>query len=217
MQLTDVSQNHIEQVADEVLSKFELIAGSAHRKLDHATPLGPGSLASINTMTSGSVIQKLDQISQANRESHAVLAAEPAIARIVIADEGGQKRTYYICRATPVSGVPNLASYRAPLGRLASLGVGAEFTLPNGSTVEVLERAQLRPTSGPDGWDSRNTVIENDSFGELTIESLRALLNRVVGAEVDEDLLGQLLAEETQKANIIEGVRSSCRRQRQEY
>ncbi|MFU7548123.1 DNA helicase UvrD, partial [Pseudomonas paraeruginosa] len=90
--------------------------------------------------------------------------------------------------------------YRAPVGRLASLSVGTEFTLPNGDIVEVLERAQLRPSALANGWDSRNTVVEAEHFGPLTIESLRALLTEVVGEEVTEDLLGQLLAEETVKA-----------------
>lgn len=137
------------------------------------------------------------------------MAAEPAIARVVVVDEEGEERTYYICRTTPVSGFPNLASYRAPVGRLASLAIGAEFTLPNGTVVEVLERVQLRPAAMADGWDSRDTVVEAEHFGPLTIESLRALLTEVAGAEVTEDILGQLLAEETVTANIVDGVRRS--------
>ena len=89
------------------------------------------------------------------------------------------------------------------------MAIGAEFTLPNGTVVEVLERAQLRPAALADGWDSRDTVVEAEHFGPLTIESLRALLTEVAGEEVTEDLLGQLLAEETVKANIIDGVRRS--------
>ncbi|HDS9359367.1 TPA: ATP-binding domain-containing protein [Enterobacter chengduensis] len=102
-----------------------------------------------------------------------------------------------------------MASYRAPVGRLASLAIGAEFTLPNGTVVEVLERAQLRPNALAGGWDSRDTVVEAEHFGPFTIESLRALLTEVAGEEVTEDILGQLLAEESVKANIIDGVRRS--------
>lgn len=209
MELTTESRQHIEQVAGEVLTQLDSIATAAKRNLHDGRTLGSDALASINTMTSSSAIQKLDQISQANRESYQVLAAEPAIARVVVVDEDGEERTYYICRTTPVSGFPNLASYRAPVGRLASLAIGAEFTLPNGTVVEVLERAQLRPAAMADGWDSRDTVVEAEHFGPLTIESLRALLTEVAGAEVPEDILGQLLAEETVKANIIDGVRRS--------
>ncbi len=52
-------------------------------------------------------------------------------------------------------------------------------------------------------------MIEAEHFGPFTIESLRALLTEVAGEEVTEDILGQLLAEETVKANIIDGVRRS--------
>jgi len=209
MELTTESRQHIEHVAGEALTQLDSIAAAAKSKLHDGRTLGSDALASINTMTSSSAIQKLDRISQANRESYQVLAAEPAIARVVVVDEDGEERTYYICRTTPVSGFPNLASYRAPVGRLASLAIGAEFTLPNGTVVEVLERAQLRPAAMVDGWDSRDTVVEAEHFGPLTIESLRALLTEVAGAEVTEDILGQLLAEETVKANIIDGVRRS--------
>ncbi|MCZ4129914.1 ATP-binding domain-containing protein [Stutzerimonas balearica] len=209
MELTTESRQHIEQVAGEALTQLDSIATAAKRNLHDGRTLGSDSLASVNTMTSSAAIQKLDQISQANRESYQILAAEPAIARVVVVDEEGDERTYYICRTTPVSGFQNLASYRAPVGRLASLAIGAEFTLPNGTVVEVLERAQLRPAALADGWDSRDTVVEAEHFGPLTIESLRALLTEVAGEEVTEDLLGQLLAEETVKANIIDGVRRS--------
>lgn len=209
MELTTESRQHIERVAGEALTQLDSIAVAAKGKLHDGRTLGSDALASVNTMTSSSAIQKLDQISQANRESYQILAAEPAIARVVVVDEDGEERTYYICRTTPVSGFQNLASYRAPVGRLASLAIGAEFTLPNGTVVEVLERAQLRPTALADGWDSRDTVVEAEHFGPLTIESLRALLTEVAGEEVTEDLLGQLLAEETVKANIIDGVRRS--------
>lgn len=207
--LNDESKRHIEQVAGEALAQLESIANASKSKLLDGRTLGSDAFASINTMTSSSAIQRLDQISQANRESYRLLVAEPAIARVVVVDEEGEEKTYYICRTTPVSGIPNLASYRAPVGRLASLAIGAEFTLPNGTVVEVLERAQLRPSALADGWDSHDTVVEAEHFGPLTIESLRALLTEVAGEEATEDILGQLLAEETVKANIIDGVRRS--------
>lgn len=207
--LNDKSREHIEQLAGEALAQLESIAETAKSNLNDGCTLGSDALASINTMTSSSAIQRLGQISEANRESYQVLVAEPAIARVVVVDEEGEEKTYYICRTTPVSGFPNLASYRAPVGRLASLAIGAEFTLPNGTVVEVLERAQLRPNALADGWDSRDTVVEAEHFGPFTIESLRALLTEVAGEEVTEDILGQLLAEETVKANIIDGVRRS--------
>jgi len=207
--LNDNSRDYIEQVATEALAQFEKVATAAKNRLQDGETLGSDTLANINTMTSSSAIQKLDQISQSNRDSYQRLSTEPAIARVVVVDEDGEEHTYYICRTTPVSGLTNLASYRAPVGRLASLAVGSEFKLPNGTVVEVLERAKLRPTTQANGWDSHDTVLEAEHFGPLTVESLRALLIETDGEEVTEDLLGQLLAEESIKDNITEGVRRS--------
>ncbi|TQK04941.1 ATP-binding domain-containing protein [Herbaspirillum sp. SJZ107] len=209
MELTAESNQHLRLVADEALAQLNSIASAAKSELRDGRALGADSLASINTMASRAAIHKLDQINLENRESYQILAGEPAIARVVVLDEEGENRTYYICRTTPVSGFPNLASYRAPVGRLASLAIGAEFTLPNGSVVEVLERTQLRPAALVNGWDSIGTVVEAEHFGPLTIESLRELLTKVAVDELTEDILGQLLAEETVKSNIIDGVRRS--------
>ena len=106
--LNDESRKHIEQVAGEALAQLERIAETAKNKLHDGRTLGSDALASINTMTSSSAIQRLDQISQANRESYQVLVAEPAIARVVVADEEGDEKTYYICRTTPVSESPRV-------------------------------------------------------------------------------------------------------------
>lgn len=209
--LNDESRKHIEQIASDALEQFESIAETAKNKLYDGGALGPDALVNINTMTSSSAIQRLGQITQAQEESYQVLMKEPAIARIVVMDEEGEEQTYYICRTTPVSGIPNLnlASYRAPVGRLASLARGAEFRLPNGTVVEVIERTLLRPNIRSDGWDSHDTVMETDGFGLFTIESLRALLTEVTGEEVTEDVLSQLLAEDTAKTNVIDGLRRS--------
>lgn len=209
MDLTSDSQQRIEIVAREALEQLTKIAEAANRCLYEERGPGSESLASVNTMTSAAAVNRLSQISRENLESFQVLVSEPAIARVVVADEEGEEKTFYICRTTPVSGFSNLASYRAPVGRLASLEPGTEFQLPGGKVVEVLERARLRPESSLSGWDSHNTVFEADDFGPITIESLRALLAEFAGEELDEDILEQLLAEENSAANLIEGIRRS--------
>jgi len=207
--LNDESRIHIEQIAGEALAQLESIAETARGKLHDGRTLGSEALASINTMTSSSAIQNLGQISQVNRESYQTLASEPAIARVVAEDDTGNRQTFYICRAIPLTGFINHTSYRTEKGRLASLPVGAELELKDGSYLTVIERAHLRPNALADGWDSHDTVVEAEHFGPFTIESLRALLTEVAGEEVTEDILGQLLAEETARANIIDGVRRS--------
>lgn len=207
MDLTMEDREHIKDVAGETLSLFEEVAATAKSKLRENRVLGPDVLASINTLTSGPAVQRLGQIDLENRGCYQILTSEPAIARVVVEDEEGEQQTYYICRTTPMTGFVNLASYRAPVGRLAALPIGSKFTLPKGKVIEVRERAQLRPLSCADGWDSRDTVIEADLFGPVTIESLRSLLVDIAGAELTEDILEQILAEEKLKASVIEGVR----------
>lgn len=201
------SKEYVKGVADESLKQFELIAVAAKTKLDEPYAAGADALAYINTLTSGQVIKRLGDISHANAESYRILAAEPAIARVVVSDNEGLERCYYICRATPVSGVANLASYRSPVGRLASKPVGSEFKLPNGEVVEVKGRATLQPQISTFGWDSCNTVIESNDFRPFTIESLRTFLLEIEREGVAGDILGQLLSEESSRANIVEGKR----------
>lgn len=209
MELTQQSKQHVEQVARDALDQFDEIARAAQTAIRNAPNLGTEALAAVNTLTSGAAVQRLGKINQENLESYQILAREPAIARVAVLDEEGRQRVYYICRTTPITGVSNLASYRAPVGRLASLPLGTEFSLPNGDVVEVVQRAQFRPSHIAEGWDSRDTIIEADDLGPFTIESLRSLLYKVAGEVVTEDLLEQLLAEESEATNIIEGVRRS--------
>lgn len=211
MGFSNKDRQHVKHIATDVLSKFKVVAEAAQSALHDASEISAKSLASVNTSTKEALraLQRMGQINSMNRESNQTLVREPAIARVVVADQDDKKHTYYICRATPTSGVTNLASYRAPVGRLASLPIGTEFTLPNGTMVEVLEQAQLHPSVINKGWDSRDTIIEGDHFGPITIESLRALPRKFPSADQEENLLEQLLAEESQSANLIEGVRRS--------
>lgn len=205
MTLPQGSREHIDQLADETLQKFEQVANEARAKLDDTSSATPDSLASINTLTSSGAVKNLARISEENRASYVQLATEPAISRVVVENEDGKRQTFFICRTTPMLG---MASYRSPVGRLASLPVGETLSLPTG-TVEVLERAQLRPKSTNDGWDSINSVIEGDNYGPITIESFRALLESVAVDELSVDVLESLLAQESESANILEGIRRS--------
>lgn len=205
MALPQDSRGHIDQLADETLKQFERVASAARAKLGEASGATIESLANINTMTSGGTINRLAQIADANRESYQQLVKEPAIARVVVEDEDGKRHTYYICRSTPMLG---MASYRSPVGRLASLPVGASLNLPTG-TVEVLELARLHPESKYTGWDSVSTVLEGDNYGPVTIESFRALLESVAVDGHSDDGLESLLAQDSESTNILEGIRRS--------
>lgn len=172
-------------IATDVLTQFEKVAEAARNALRAAPALRIDSLASVNTMTSAQTIKHIEKVNQANRESYQRLAIEPAIARVIVADECDKKSTYYICRANQGILGLNTVSYRAPIGRLASLTVGETFHCPGGAIVEVIERSLLHPTVVEQHWDSRNTTVEIRHLKKpITIESLRALLDEVPEAEL---------------------------------
>ncbi|WP_330130781.1 ATP-dependent helicase [Shewanella xiamenensis] len=200
---------HIEFVSDEALDQMDRIADKAKSKLQGGSTVGSDSFASVNTLMGTDAIQNLEQISAANRESFQTLVKEPAIARVVAEDEDGHRQTYYICRAAALSGFLNHTGYLTEKGRLAALPVGEELELKDGSYLTVIERTRLYPTLSADGWDSLNTVFETDEFSPTTVKSIRALFVRTIGEEATEDLLSQLLADESLKDNIVEGLRRS--------
>lgn len=203
-----IQQEHdLDGVAEEVLQTFQAVASAAHTGQLAGSSLNANSLASVNSFTSGKALQTLDDISSASLDSNSRLQREPAISRVVVEDAEGARRTFYICRTTPlsVSGMQGqLASYRSPVGRLASLPVGETFELPFG-VVSILESARLHPFN--DGtWDSRNTIVESEDFGPVTVESLRTLLSKEPFA-LYSDVLDRILAEAGASANVIEGIR----------
>jgi DNA polymerase III delta prime subunit len=204
MSLSDAQVRQLEVVAEETLSTLTRIAKIAMANLQSGPSLSAGSLASVNTFTSTGTVQSLDRINSDFSDSNQQLLKEPAIARVVVANEAGTLQTYYICRATPPNGT-ELASYRSQVGRLASLPVGDVWQLPRGE-VEVRERALLRPIN-EDGWDSRNSVVEGKHYGPITVESFRALIAKLGAPTIEVDLLEKLLAAETTAEILRSGVR----------
>ena len=142
------------------------------------------------------------------------LSTEPAIARIVVAEDG-DTRTYFISRGTPTKPPRDgsaVASYRSPAGRLAALPVGSDFDFvtPKGArTVEVLERAALRPKVVEGDWDAVDTTVEGTSFGPVTVKSFRELLRSAAAGHEGADLLDEMLAEDRAASNVVEGLRRS--------
>jgi len=204
-----IDKNHFEYVANDTLQTFSRIAETAKNSLAERIEFPEDSLAPMSPLTSEKAIGKIRQINDFNRMSLQCLQHEPAIARIVANNQDGDKLTYFICRTTPVmiqGANSQFASYRSPVGRLASLPVGEELQLPNGQLMEVVERAMLQPIWEDQEWDSKNSFLESEIYGSLTIESLRALLTRAYSDEIGEQLLEEILEEESQLANIREGI-----------
>ena len=208
-------RNPIEDMARESLGTIATIAKAATEK--HLAFAANGSLKfpiADNVWTSPEPDRNMRRINQENAEGYLLLSREPAIARVAVVDEMGSKTTYYICRAATVSVADKrikLASYRSPVGRLAALPVGADHTLHRDGhdiSVEVLEYARFQPKLADGEWDARDSTVAGDSYGPLTIESLRRLLERGA-SEIDPTLLDRLLGEESEAENVREGLRRS--------
>lgn len=207
------NQQHLGLVADESLSTFELIADTSAKQLADLRVTNHNALITNNTFTGGAAANEMRRIQQENMESLHVLEREPALARVVLADESDRTHTYYICRTapTPPRGLQaKLASYRSPVGRLASLPVGADITLNidgKRTYLEVVEFARFQPRKAGNQWDSRNSVLQGEKFGPLTVDSLRKLIGATEEAAVDENLLDSILAQEEAATNVHEGIR----------
>ncbi|MET0063027.1 MAG: ATP-binding domain-containing protein [Candidatus Thiodiazotropha endolucinida] len=207
-------QQHIKNVSRESLEIFDAIAAKASQRLKEAQVSSAEVLASVNTMTDAGAVQKLGSISASNREAYQALTAEPAISRLVAADETGKTSTYYISRKFTVSleGDLRLASYQSPIGRLAALPIGEKVTLHIGGVdrcFELLEQARYKPIKVEDAWDSKFTVFEGDEYGLLTVESLLALL-RERGVQDAEAALEALLQGDAE-VRIREGLQHEVR------
>lgn len=208
-------QDKIERVATETLDVFGTIASSAESQLGQAYSTGPASLASVNTFTSGEAVKSLGDIDGAQRRSLEVLAREPAIARVVAQQADGRSAIYYICRETPAAspgGDKRLAGRNSPAGRLASLDVGDEYELrtPKGIQVlEIVEKALLHPLRRDGQWDSRNSVLEGETYGPVTVVSMRDILALQVAQDDDVSLLDSILSDDEKASIVIEGIRRS--------
>ncbi len=199
------SREALRPLAEEVLGMFESVEDAA-RKQAGTDGLSVSGVMPANTFTSPALLGTLQQMASDRMRAAQVLMREPAIARVEARTADGQLRAYYFCRVMPPT-VPGalLVSYRAPAGRMAALDVGEDFVLPNGETLQICSKVQLRPEK-VDFWDSHGSRYIGDAGGPYTIESLRALLKAVPEAEV-ADLLSAILAAEGESAAVVEGLR----------
>lgn len=203
------------RIADDALSFFEEIASDAQAELAGVRSKTANVFTQVNTLTIDRALQNLSGITEERRRNLVLLCREPAIARVVAINDVGKRETFFITRGTPNRSVANgatLASYRSPIGRMASLPVGTdfEFSAPSRERVlTVVERTALHPTFDTEIWDSLNSKIERTDHGPITIGSLRELLRAFKTDEEGEDILDLLLSQDRTKKNIFEGIRRS--------
>ena len=208
------SQTYLTDVAQHTLGFFSETATNALEESGQKRPPGDAVLAVVNTLTAERAMRNLEGINRARAQELRALTTEPAIARIIIAEESGEAKTYFISRGTPTRPPGDgsaAASYRSPLGRLAALPVGSDYDLvtPKGTrNVEVLERAALRPKVVGAEWDSIDSTVEGNNFSLVTVKSFRDLLRYLVERE-GADLLEAMLAEDRAAGIVVEGLRRS--------
>ena len=223
----------IKVVAKEVLGVFSEVSESAKSHLAETSSNREFSPFA-NFDPPERAVNNLRRIVEGNVGNCRILVREPAIARVMVNDDSRNEETYYICRAAPIDmdhDSIKLASYRSPVGRLAALPVGEKhiLTLPRGNLIiEVLEHARFQPVVVNQEWDARDSILEGDDYGPVTIKSLRALLKRSKGKqdmkclsksvksvrellkrskdEIDPELLDKLLEEEIEIKNVREGL-----------
>ena len=202
-----MTKKHTALVAEAILKALEYISRVADEKLSERTVRPEQVLADPNNFPSpNNAIERLGEILTETQLDLRHLLHEPAVARVVAHVEGGDSQTYFICRRSPIQlpeGEAKLASYRSPVGRLASLPIGKGIELPNGEYLEVSDRAFLNPVQTERGWDSRNTVLESEAYGPLTVEWLRPLIE----SGPDLDILARALRTARAAANIVQGIR----------
>ena len=211
-------KEHVKPVARESLDVFSKIAATAQSELDN-TPnrnrVDP--FAHQNTLTLDKARESMRKIREANIRSYLKLIHEPAIARVVAKGEDGKETIYYICRETHVriKDAENirLASYRGPIGRLASLPVGEEhWNEKKGESLLVMEKAQLTPKKDAEGWDSIKNILESKICNQITVESFREILrDKDKVKESDFSRLDKLLEEEKNLMPFFEGVHRDIR------
>jgi hypothetical protein len=172
---------HIEASAEHTLTTFGLIASRAVDELTRENPDPSDCLANPHDLTAVNAKTTLLGIQEQKEASLQALAKEPAICRLVTLNEAGEEKIYYISRSGNVS-LPGydaaLASYRSPIGRIASFDVGEDVTLRIKGVehyFEIVEKVQLNPLKIHQDWDSQNNRFMHGELGDFTVDSLRGV------------------------------------------
>ena len=197
-------------LSQEILDVLKRIADKAEEDYNGKKNRKPGqALAKQNTFTDRNSMKKLNIARSMAREYANALREEPAIVRVRV-DIEGEEKVYYLGRlSSPGIQDSNLhfASYRSPIGRIATRKPGDESDIKirdEIKTYEVLERIRLNPRHGEE-WDSIDSEFELEEGSFFTVESLRNFLREYLPVEEDPDLLDNILRELEKKELVYEG------------
>ncbi|MDP4533490.1 ATP-binding domain-containing protein [Marinobacter salarius] len=203
-------KQHITDLARDTLETFSRIESVAKEKMESTKDVNSTAFAHTNTFTGTETNQTLDRINREAREGYSQLTREPAIARLILEDENANQKTVYVARKyqVPLGDHGLLASYNAPMGRLASLPIGDAAEV-NGVEYTVIEACKLYPALLESGWDSKDSKFDHEELGQQSISSLRALLRKIDSTAAD-DFDAMLAGEETEdliKKGLVHEIR----------
>ena len=205
----EADETGLNDIARDALQCIEKVAGGAETALRAHRGGQPEAFASVNTWTSGAQVRNIQAIGESERASLHELIGQPVIARVEFVDEDGKTETVFITRTTPPSGTGyTIASYRSPLGSLASRSVGDDMSVRLGGVerdVELVNTAKLKPAKTEKGWDSRDSEIDLGASGKFTVVSLREYLDPV--DDVISDDAWEAWEHGDQKVNVLDGIR----------
>lgn len=199
-------------IAREALETFKAISNAARQGLGYRG-ITLNALASVNEMTASNVAAEMRQMNDQRQSDCVKLWHEPAIARLVIADDDDNRQTLYISSGGTVGSPPvAFCSYMSPKGQLAALSIGdsRQIKLPGGlRNFEVLEKISFKPIEAESGWDSKPAVHYRENLAPLTIRSLRDLLREdgVPGLAIDAfEAWAAAQNASADAGNVIEGI-----------
>lgn len=115
----------------------------------------------------------------------------PAIARVVYEDDETKERSaVYFCKGVSNGFIPNLASYNAPIGKIASYSVYDGFTRRH-RNYTIVEKATFTPfkQTPSEGWDGLDAVLSSeDNEDGIGVASLLELIRqcRNIGSVSDK-------------------------------
>ena len=199
-------------IAREALGTFEAISDAARKSLGKRG-VSLNALASVNAMTASNVALEMQRINDQRQIDCLKLLSEPAIARLVIADDNQNRETLYISSGGTVGSLSvAFCSYMSSKGQLAALNIGdcRQVKLPSGiREFEILEKISFKPIKAQNGWDSTPAVQYRENLVPLTIRSLRDLLagDRLVEVVIDDFEVWAAAQNASAGAdNVIEGI-----------
>ena len=119
------------EIASGSLQCMELVCNNASHELKNDRGITPSVFADINSFVDISLMNHMRNVNEEKRRALQILVNKPIICRVDYVTDSGDSKIYYI---SPVSYTTesNVISYRAPLGRIASLRAGdySDINLP---------------------------------------------------------------------------------------